>query len=282
MDRASDSGMLDDYQSFSNVTGFCPTGECNWQRHSSLAICTSFEDVTNDLVRMNGSNGTSSISKNNTYAQDISLPLLGSPPPPILSDPGDPQNFFVYSLVHRNLVFPLKRFTPAVTEAQIPDIANVYLVYGDRCQDYRYSSTHKVSYYIAFKATMRLCIQTYDSSYKIGMNTSVVSEHNDLTWSGERDNCRDPWSQRDHRFSSDSSNNLTTASSSAARVCTNNCTEVVYEPDPSKICKYRCTSASKDAERHCISDYAMQAMGTHIANNMVASAWLGPPTPERR
>jgi hypothetical protein len=173
---------------------------------------------------MNGSNGTSSIPKNNTYAQDISLPGLGSPPPPILSDPGDPQNFFVYSLVHRNLVFPLKRFTPAVTEAQIPDIANFYLVYGDRCQDYRYSSTHKVSYYIAFKATMRLCIQTYDSSYKIGMNTSVVSEHNDLTWSGERDNCRNPWSQRDHRFSSDNSNNLTTAGSSAARGCTNNCT----------------------------------------------------------
>ncbi|KAF2192421.1 hypothetical protein K469DRAFT_311399 [Zopfia rhizophila CBS 207.26] len=71
MAAAMNSGMLDNYKSPSNVSGFCPTNHRTWKPYRTLAICSSAEDISSTIVSQNQSAGE----------QEFSVKALGAIPP---------------------------------------------------------------------------------------------------------------------------------------------------------------------------------------------------------
>lgn len=65
------SGMLDTYQSLSNVSGTCPTSQYTWGSHTTLAVCSSVEDSSSTTVVFNGNISIQELKGRNRTLKDI-------------------------------------------------------------------------------------------------------------------------------------------------------------------------------------------------------------------
>jgi hypothetical protein len=173
MKNAIKSSMIDEYRHLSNVTGSCSTGDCTWAKYSSLAICTSFEDVW-DQIAIDPPNIRSNISTIEPY--HFTLPELG---PTIISLQNEMMwpDFFIATLSYND---PYNRSTPRPTDGHLTDLANIYLLYHDNCLepetgDIPPTLWNKKESWKAVKATMRLCIQSLESSFNLTMSKWILS-----------------------------------------------------------------------------------------------------------
>jgi hypothetical protein len=172
---AATSGVASKYVSLSNVTGYCPTGQCSWSPYTTLAICSSFEDVSSALT-----NGTVDTSMNTL---NPILPELGTGPRDVTfwtgyrlyesSDLGDTDN--------ANTTFPV--------------LANVYVIYfpllvnasDPNVQNYL-DQKMNLSAWKAFKGSFSACLQTIETNFgNSSVNTSIIELHKDLTWQSQGD-----------------------------------------------------------------------------------------------
>jgi hypothetical protein len=166
--------MFDNYRSLSNITGHCPTNQCSWQRHTTLAICSSVEDISSTVVEF--STGHSSVQA----LKDVNLA------PPSLSE-GNQPTFWAESLYLPST--KVGRTNPSqVTQANgngMPSLAEVYVVYYPACNGTSQLSSNGIGdrpeLWRAFKGTLSLCMLSLESNTTNGKtNTTIENEWKDI------------------------------------------------------------------------------------------------------
>jgi hypothetical protein len=171
------SGMLDSYRSLSNITGSCPTNQCSWKQHTTLAVCSSVEDISSTTVVFNKSVENFSISVQ--ALKDLNR----SPPIQPQIDRG--VTFWMESLYLPSVTFKYNA-SSAETKANdkgLPNLAEVYVVYYPSCNGtLRLSGNESdAKSWRALKGTFKLCLQTLESNTTDGKtNTTIVNEWTDI------------------------------------------------------------------------------------------------------
>jgi hypothetical protein len=228
--------MIDRYKSLSNISAPCSTTYCAWQNYSTLAICSSVEEVSSDIYEY---------YTNDTgvgWFPHFTLRQLDARQPGIVRQNEGDYDFLVASLSYKN---PFGYSTTNTTDDRMSDMVNVFTLFHDPCLqsgregwDYAYNA----STFRAFKGTLRLCVQTLDSTFNNTMNTTVVMTHDDLVWQK---------------------------------------TNVTYMVDsqvhegPHKLC----TSLGVDKQLHCVEEIGfLQEVGWQILHQFNSSGKIGVPS----
>lgn len=184
MRAAIKSAAAQNYQSHSNVTGHCPTDQCSWEEFTTLAVCTSVEDVSSSIV---------------IHHQDEDIPAvftvqelkdINRPPPE--GDTGVHFTFWADTLHFPGLLDGSTRNSSATTKVPhsgIAALAETYILYYPACENKK--PENKIvtpvrsdpKEWRALKGTMNICLQTLQAKYtNNGMNTTVLKETHNLSW----------------------------------------------------------------------------------------------------
>jgi hypothetical protein len=158
MSAAIASAMTDSYRSLSNVTGSCDTNHCEWEPYTTLAICSTVEDVSSLITK-------------------VEPVELGDPR--LHLSQGDfvkPTTFWSQS------VGDFSGLTGTNNDLRWYSIAEIYLIYSSPCENT--SIFHNVSQnWRAYKATFSLCLQTLNSSYINSiLRTEILREEKEIAW----------------------------------------------------------------------------------------------------
>jgi hypothetical protein len=156
----------------------CPSGQCTFPPYTTLALCHSTEDITSQLL---------SQPWNDTgYPTAVSLPGM------TIYRTYDVKTFWVTTIFgdEQNTTHSLGLETdPALRSLKHPnssmdDLAHIYLAYHDPClTDTTDASTlFNPKNWRAYKATLRLCLQTRSTEFNISTTTKVVQNHSDTQW----------------------------------------------------------------------------------------------------
>lgn len=161
------SGMLDTYRSLSNVSGTCPTSQCTWDNHTTLAVCSLVEDISSTTVVFNGSVSIQELKDRNRTLKDI----VGSTAATFWTD---------------SLFFPSANAGRTNTSREtkpnskgMPNLAEIYVVYWPSCNGTSPLKTARTDpkSWRALKGTLNLCMLTLDANTTDGkMNTTVLDK----------------------------------------------------------------------------------------------------------
>ncbi|KAF2818990.1 hypothetical protein CC86DRAFT_375415 [Ophiobolus disseminans] len=170
------SGITSQYINPANVTGICATGSvgrCAWKPFTTLAVCSSVENVTDKLV---------SHDQNN---MPPTLPFTGE-------GPENWENTTIYSKVSLPVAYlnsnPGNGVGPAnQSRIDAPFFAEIYVSFYDAClkeEDERgsLSGTDMIRYWNAYKATMYPCLQTLNSSFEGSWRSDITGTPQNLQW----------------------------------------------------------------------------------------------------
>lgn len=244
------SGMYDEQRSLSNISTICPTGDCTWPSHNSMAVCTNFQDISHQLQWTNISMDLSPYPTK----ESPTLPDLASRPPWALSN--TPRtDFYVTSLSYDD---QFNRSTVRTSDGQMPDLAAIYVVFYDPCagpepkeeKEKAWQANYRKEGWKAFKGTLRLCIHDLDSSSEKG--TVVRKEYNDAQWDVRYQSLYPPHiNEQDNVF--------------------RNCS--IGVPDCATLCT-DLPGMNNINETFCIRDLELRGMGWQIANAFNTTASL--------
>lgn len=175
------SGMLDSYRSLSNVSGTCSTSQCTWGNHTTLAVCSSVEDISSTTLTFNGSVSIQELKDRNRTLKDI----VGR----------NAATFWTDSLFFPS-ANPARTNTSRETKPNskgMPSLAEVYVVYWPSCNGTTALKSERTDpkSWRALKGTLNLCMLTLDANTTNGvMNTTVLDRQIDVfePVSGYKDN----------------------------------------------------------------------------------------------
>lgn len=159
------SGMLDSYRSLSNITGTCPGNQCIWKQHTTLAVCSSVEDVSSTTVAFNGSVTVQALKDRNRTVEDS----VGS----------TATTFWTDSLFFPS-ADPGRTNTSRETRPDSKGMSNlteVYIVYWPACDGTTPLKSNRTDpkSWRALKGTLNLCMLTLESNTTDGRtNTTIV------------------------------------------------------------------------------------------------------------
>ncbi|KAH7117632.1 hypothetical protein B0J11DRAFT_570868 [Dendryphion nanum] len=166
MINAVRSGITEKNKSLADVTGSCPTSNCHWPKHNSLAICTSFENVT---VRLED------VLSRKTMPYDYSTNNFTS------TFGNGSVRVLIISLNYDELRQPHPE-SLTKTASQMMIVAENYLFIDDVCDN---EAGHEDQYgRTVIKATMGFCVQSLEVNFNSKMNTRVLKEYKDFEWQG--------------------------------------------------------------------------------------------------
>lgn len=187
--QAIRSGMFQNEQSLNDINKNCPTKDCNWPIHRTLAMCTSFQDIHSQLTFINVTTKHRSNEVNkwqmNITARHLTIPDLAKRTPWQLESTGTMPDFWVTSLSYNDR---FRRNTSEVALGQLPDIATIYMLYYDTCTNPLSSKDKNTNYsepqfyrekrsWKAWKASIRLCVQSLEVSSSEGMSPCATSRN---------------------------------------------------------------------------------------------------------
>lgn len=179
MERAINRGMLQERVLATEVIGSCPAQRCTWPSYTSLAVCSIVEDVSSLLIH-NGSVPESGYDSGiflqgirpNFFDQGNTLRTATFAYRPGGGDP----NFNAPRTSPERQTFPSNNST-------ISDLAQVFIWFPDSClMKDDFGGQKNITYWRAFKASFKLCLQTYESSYGPTMESRLVSSMTDIAW----------------------------------------------------------------------------------------------------
>lgn len=186
MRAAIKSAAVQNYQSHSNVTGLCPTNECSWEEFTTLAVCTSVEDVSSSIV---------------IDHQDEDIPVFTVQAlkdinrPPLQGDNGVHFTFWADTLHFPGLLDGPTRNSSATTKVPhngIAALSETYILYYPACENRKPENEivtpvrSNPKEWRALKGTMTICLQTLRAKYTDGdMNTTVTREIQNLNWTSK-------------------------------------------------------------------------------------------------
>lgn len=158
------------------VYGECPTERCTWPIYTTLAVCSTVEDISGLL------------QQNDTYGYIGNVFLPGVRPNKFEHDSTVRSSTSAYDAFGKNIrVFEDVRPTPPASNGRIADLAQVFIWYHDQCSQYDNPVPSKGHLYIgnvahwrAFKASFQLCLQTYESSSGPTMESRLLRAETDI------------------------------------------------------------------------------------------------------
>lgn len=175
--NAIDRGMVQERVQATEVTGTCPAERCIWPPYSTLAVCSVVEDVSTLLWPGNDHEGSA-------YTGNMSL--RGIMPNTWETDSTLRSATFAYVMEGDEYNMTQHGHqTPPNANGRIQDIAQVFIWYFDPCLKKNSGSQQNlrnVTYWRAFKASFKLCLQTYESSLGPTMESNLLPSENDNMW----------------------------------------------------------------------------------------------------
>lgn len=170
MQAAIKSGLLDNYQDLSNVTGRCATTRCDWPQHSTLAVCSSgVEDMSSTLVKYNS-----------TLSSGITIQALKDiqHPPPRAPTLDGLTTFWTDSL---HAPYDMTRYDNTMeTEGNqngVPNLTDIYIAYRPQCKGSINMINNKfdLKSWRALKGSLQLCMLTSEATTVDGKFTMTVA-----------------------------------------------------------------------------------------------------------
>jgi hypothetical protein len=174
----------------SDAAAYCPTNKCSWDNFTTVGVCAQTEEITHLIEERIISDGNSSRrepiiqfpfaepgmiwgpsdSKFQAYTQQIGYyndPIMSSGSP-------DSQD---YVGTRKN------------DDSDLPDIAQVYLMFYDPCLGAKDPSNNtrqmNVKYWRAFKGRIRLCLQDIEAKFENDLKTTILNSRSNVTWDPE-------------------------------------------------------------------------------------------------
>lgn len=183
MRAAIKSAAVQNYQSYSNVTGHCPTDQCSWEEFNTLAVCISVEDVSSTIVIDHQDDGIPVFTVQ-------ALKDINRPPPE-----GESGVRFTFWADTLHFPGPLDDLTQNVsTTTTVPHngiaaLAETYILYYPACENKKPENEivrpvrSNPKEWRALKGTMNICLQTLQATYTDGgMNTTIIREIQEMNW----------------------------------------------------------------------------------------------------
>lgn len=155
----------------------CPSGQCKFPPYTTLALCHSIEDVTSQLINQS-SNATPG------FSNWVTLPGIRVPT-------GSEYLTFWTTTLWRSdnqtralgQSSNLTMLAPNVSETSIDELAQVLLVHNDPClTTNNRSSMYYPDTWRAYKATIRLCLETRSTQFNTSSRTNVTETHLEPLW----------------------------------------------------------------------------------------------------
>ena len=183
MKRAIRAGLDNGKNRVLDLPAACPSGNCTFETYSSLAVCTSFADVTEHLYPedVNGQGGYGTqlhlnddhyLTKNALFLQEILDVGSVAPASEVLETEGRPAVFlnFSQSIAFQDIKSPLADIFIITRNGSTPLPADVG--FGD----YAYS-------FAAFEVALSWCVATYNTTVTNGTSTTnMISNDMDFTY----------------------------------------------------------------------------------------------------
>lgn len=172
MEGSIAAGMLQNTNDPSQVEATCPTSNCTWSPYTTLAFCSSVEDISSKLtLRWAGTAGTA-----NFTVEDSTLNLTQR------SD-----NFHSYHNVYSDgsNFYNFKLFTnPSVGDSSSPGlVAETYLIFQKNLSLPFPDESSSGGAFTVLKGSISMCLQTFQTKALNGSTqTQLVSTHDDQTW----------------------------------------------------------------------------------------------------
>lgn len=153
------------------VAGICesPPSICSWPKFNTLAICSSIEDISEEIIQ------------DGPY---VTLPALqsfltpGEDPPSFLSRP------YLYMKEGQTSPNSLPK-TSAMNGTNLPDLSEIYYLFYDICVDQQsvFNKTD-IKRWKAFKGRFQFCVHVMesDTTHHSGTRQTVIGTKENLTW----------------------------------------------------------------------------------------------------
>ena len=169
------SGMIEASTTLSDTNGSCPTEFCTWEPYTTLAVCSSFEDVSSDIVALGNKSafGGALMSVTGMKAElPSNINMI-------------PTFWMAASTAYMNMT----------ATNHTGKLSDIYLLYYPVCDDLGndgnnidsdewVAQKNNPKNWKAFKATMGFCLQTVNSTFNTSMETIVTSTKGNLEWVG--------------------------------------------------------------------------------------------------
>jgi hypothetical protein len=171
------TSMLTTSENMIENPAICPSGKCNFPPYTSLALCHSTEDITSQLVNQTF-NGTSSQFSNWVTLPGITVPTNETYLTFWTS------TVWTYENNIRTAGLPADKsaLSLAFEGSQMNDLAHIYIAYNDPCL----TRDRKMAYYPeawrAYKAKIRLCLQTRSTTFNLSTRTTINQTLLDAPW----------------------------------------------------------------------------------------------------
>lgn len=180
--------MLSPLQTPSDVHAVCPTGQCTWPPYTTLALCTSISDVSQQLIWQQ-----SNVSEKIGY---ITLPGMTA----ATEDNGQTMWLTTIFRTSDNGLTHYMGRSANSSHFYINNtdntMADIYLAYIDPClveqkgeflpQDDPFVAQKQA--WRAYKASIRVCLQTLSTKFNGSTDTSIVSSYTNITWERQENN----------------------------------------------------------------------------------------------
>ena len=189
MQDAIQNGLVGNNNALSQVAGFCPSANCTWEPYTSLAFCSTVEDVTSSILK---ECGTTDLDERELYSCNVTTKELRAGY--MAEDPA--ANPTLYFDAFLNL--PSQQFGVFSTyRVHIPNnslsyqspplrnphhnfaILDVFLIYMKNATDFP-----SLRGLYALKGTISLCLQTLETTMINGTTKTVVRDNPNVTWTG--------------------------------------------------------------------------------------------------
>ncbi|PVI02014.1 hypothetical protein DM02DRAFT_590107 [Periconia macrospinosa] len=169
------SSMAVNSKDITDNPAVCPSGQCKFPSYTTLALCHSIENVTSQLVKQ-PTNAT-------TDSKQVTLPGFKVSTEKSLTFWGT--TLFRYENQTRvegqranETMLSLNR-----SNSKMDDLAHIYLAYHDPCLTTDAGMQFHPNSWRAYKATIRLCLQTRSTEVNsASTRTTVTQTHLELPW----------------------------------------------------------------------------------------------------
>lgn len=163
-----------------NITGnpaICPSGKCNFPPYTSLALCHSTEDITSQLINQTF-NWTIPQFRNWFTLPGITVPTKETYLSFWTSTVWSYEDF----LRTAGLPADKSALSLAFEGSPMDDVAHIYLAYNDPCLTRDREMAYYPEAWRAYKAKIRICLQTRSTTFNLSTSTSINRTLLDAPW----------------------------------------------------------------------------------------------------
>ncbi|KAK3197400.1 hypothetical protein GRF29_216g30788 [Pseudopithomyces chartarum] len=171
------TSMLTTSENITENPAICPSGKCNFPPYTSLALCHSTEDITSQLINQTF-NWTIPQFRNWFTLPGITVPTKETYLSFWTSTVWSYEDF----LRTAGLPADKSALSLAFEGSPMDDVAHIYLAYNDPCLTRDREMAYYPEAWRAYKAKIRICLQTRSTTFNLSTSTSINRTLLDAPW----------------------------------------------------------------------------------------------------